>query len=310
MLSKIVILGPTASGKTNLATELALNLDSEIISADSRQCYRYLDIGTAKPTPEQLQAVPHYNISILDPDEYDSAALFKERADKWTSEILKNSQQVIYCGGSTLHLRSLIQPFDEIPPSNKRNLSLLEKKLKQKGEDHLLNELAKTDPDYLQKIDGFNKQRVFRALDVYIQTGKPFSRFHTGQPVTPPDEMIVIGLHHPRKKLYDRINSRVLKMIENGLVEETKSILENGYSRKVQSLQTVGYRQVIEHLDGKLSFDQMIADIQTQTRRYAKRQLTWFRRWNFIEWIDADKLSLTEQIKTAEQKLAAKFQKG
>lgn len=310
MLSKIVILGPTASGKTDLATELAKSTDSEIISADSRQCYKYLDIGTAKPTPEQLQVVPHYNISILNPDEYDSAALFKERADKWTSEILKRKHHVIYCGGSTLHLRGLIQPFDDIPPSNEKNLELLESKLKHKGEEYLLNELAETDPGYLQKIDGFNKQRIFRALDVYMQTGKPFSSFHSGHSVIPPDDMIVIGLHYPRKKLYNRINARVIRMVESGLVEETKSVLEKGYSSQAQSLQTVGYRQVIEHLDEKLSFGQMVADIQTQTRRYAKRQITWFRRWKFIEWIDVDQLTVSEQLKSVEQKLAAKLQKG
>ncbi len=292
---RIVITGPTASGKTELAHHLARELGGEIISVDSRQCYRRIDIGTAKPGPGLLGELPYHNISILDLEEADSAAAFAERAGRWTKEIEKRENRVIYAGGSTLHLQSLIQPFDNLPASNSRHIKQLEERIEQEGLEVLFDELQRVDPEYAADMDGMNRQRIIRALDVWMQTGKPFSSFHTRPDEAElPGNMVVFGLRWPRKLLYDRINSRADRMLERGLVKETEQILDDGYSPDLQALQTVGYRQAIDFLNGNLSGEQMARDIKTQTRRYAKRQITWFRRWPFIQWLDAENSSVDE----------------
>jgi len=306
MINKIIVLGPTASGKTDLSIDLAIEIDGEIISVDSRQCYKYLNIGTAKPSTQQLNAVKHYNISVLEPDQKDSAENFRKRTEAYVKKIQTKHKKPIYAGGSTLHLRAVIQPFDKIPGANKENLEMLGRRLDEQGSEVLLRELREVDPEYANQMDGFNQQRVLRALDIYMQTGKPFSSFHSDEPVEPSDDMIVIGLHYPRDILYDRINRRVDKMLESGLVEETKTILELGYSKDLQALQTVGYRQVIEYLDGNLSREQMVRDIKTKTRRYAKRQLTWFRRWPFINWLNAHEMTNTQLTDSVKQMVAGK----
>jgi len=310
MIEKIVILGPTASGKTELSIKLAEELNGEIISVDSRQCYKYLNIGTAKPTLNQLNKIKHYNVSVLEPDKEDSAAKFSERVDCWVKLIQSKGKKVIFAGGSTLHLRSVIQPFDKLPDANKKNLNTLKKRLNEEGAESLMKTLEEVDPDYARQMDGFNRQRVFRALDVYIQTGRSFSSFHSDALVQPPENMIVFGLYHPRELLYQRINQRVDKMVSLGLVEETKNILSMGYSKELQALQTVGYRQVIQYAEGKLSREQMIRDIKTKTRRYAKRQLTWFRRWPFIHWFNAHEMTQKQLSDSVKQMVAGKYQKG
>ncbi len=291
---RIILLGPTASGKTELSLQLAEELGTSIISADSRQCYKHLDIGTAKPSKEELNRVPHFNISNLELEEDDSAVKFVERAETWEKEILQHSKHVLYAGGSTLHLTGLIQPFSDIPDSSEENIAQLNQQIEKEGIEPLYEKLKEVDPKYISKMDGMNRQRIIRALDVWIQTGKPFSSFHQKEELTLPKNTIVFGLHHPREKLYDRINQRVDNMLEQGLIEEVQSILAQGYSKDLQSLQTVGYREVITYFDGGLTKEEMIEKIKTNTRRYAKRQLTWFRRWDFIEWLDADKFSVEE----------------
>lgn len=294
---RIILLGPTASGKTELSLQLAEELGTSIISADSRQCYKHLDIGTAKPSPEELNLVRHFNISNLELEDDDSAVKFMERAEDWEEQILQYSDHVIYAGGSTLHLTGLIQPFSDIPDSNDDNIAQLNQQIEEEGIEALYEKLKEIDPDYIPKMDGMNRQRIIRALDVWMQTGKPFSSFHQKDDITLPKNTRVFGLHHPREKLYERINQRVDSMVEQGLIEETQSILDQGYSRNLQSLQTVGYREVITFLDRDFTKDEMIEKIKTSTRRYAKRQLTWFRRWDFIEWMDADELSVQEMKK-------------
>lgn len=293
---RIILLGPTASGKTELSLQLAEELNTSIISADSRQCYKLIDIGTAKPSEDELGRVQHFNISNLDLNEDDSAIKFNERAKTWEAEILQKSNHIIYAGGSTLHLTGLIQPFSDIPDSNSENINHLNQQVSENGIESLFNKLNEVDPDYIKRIDGMNRQRIIRALDVWMQTGKPFSSFHQKKELVLPENTLVFGLHHPREKLYERINRRVDLMIEKGLVEELQSILKHGYSKSLQSLQTVGYREVISYLDEVYTKEQMIEKIKTNTRRYAKRQLTWFRRWDFIEWLDADKLT-TDKMK-------------
>lgn len=294
---RIILLGPTASGKTELSIQLAEELGTSIISADSRQCYQHLDIGTAKPSQEELRRVPHYNISNLALDEDDSAVKFVARSKKWEYEILQKTEHVIYAGGSTLHLTGLIQPFSDIPNSNEDNIRELNERIEKDGIEALFEQLKSVDPTYLTKMDGMNRQRIIRALDVWMQTGKAFSSFHQKEAISLPQNTLVFGLNHPREQLYDRINTRVDRMIELGLIEELTGILERDFSKQLQSLQTVGYREVISFLNGEYERLEMIEKIKTNTRRYAKRQLTWFRKWDFVDWLDADSLTL-EEMKT------------
>ncbi len=291
---RIILLGPTASGKTELSLQLAEELKTSIISADSRQCYKYLDIGTAKPTTEELDRVTHFNISNLELDEEDSAVKFHNRSASWEKEILKDSTHILYVGGSTLHLTGLIQPFSEIPDSNPEHIKQLNIDIEENGIESLYKKLKEVDPDYITRIDGMNRQRIIRALDVWMQTGMPFSSFHHKEEISLPENTIVFGLTHPRETLYERINQRVDMMIEEGLIDEVQSILDNGFSKDLQSLQTVGYREVITYLDGDYTKEQMTDKIKINTRRYGKRQLTWFRRWGFIKWLDASELSVEE----------------
>ncbi len=291
---RIILLGPTAAGKTELSLQLAGELDTAIISADSRQCYKHINIGTAKPSPEELDRIQHYNISLLDLDEEDSAMDFQKRAAEWEKEILKDSAHVIYAGGSTLHLQSLIQPFNEMPESDEENIEQLESRIESEGIESLYAMLKEADPEYADNMDGMNRQRIIRALDVWMQTGKPFSSFHSNDEIHPDKNTIVFDLKWPRQKLYDRINQRVDQMIEKGLVEEVKSILDAGHSKELQSLNTVGYKEIIKYLEGEWTLEKAVEKIKTSTRRYAKRQITWFRRWEFIGWLEAEELSVEE----------------
>lgn len=307
---RLMILGPTASGKSDLALELALDLGGEIVSVDSRQCYKRIDIGTAKPKPEDLNRVTHHNISHLELEDSDSAARFLSRAARWEADILAREKAVLYAGGSTLHLQGIIQPFDSIPPSNPENIRELQQQADKEGTESLLHELERVDLEYTKQFDGLNRHRIIRALDVWRQTGKPFSSFHRHNDPEPPNDLYVVGLRHPRKKLYERINRRTEQMIEEGLIEETEAILSEGYSPELQSLQTVGYRDVLQYLKGVVTREQMVDNIKTATRRYAKRQLTWFRRWPFIHWLEADERSAEELAEAVKLNLAAKRKKG
>ncbi|MTI88559.1 MAG: tRNA (adenosine(37)-N6)-dimethylallyltransferase MiaA [Balneolaceae bacterium] len=285
---RIIILGPTAAGKTELSLQIAEELGVPVISVDSRQCYKHINIGTAKPTSEELNRVKHYNISLLNLDEDDSAIQFQKRAEQWEEEILANHEHVLYVGGSTLYLQSLIQPFDEIPDSDPANIQKLEQRIEREGLESVYEILKQADPAYVQKIDGMNRQRIIRALDVWMQTGRPFSDFHQNKAIEPDNNTLVFGLQYPRQAIYDRINRRTDQMIEAGLVEEVKSLLDQGYSKNLQALNTVGYKEIFEYLNGDWKLDKAIEKVKTHTRRYAKRQLTWFRRWEFIKWLSAN----------------------
>lgn len=293
---RIILLGPTASGKTELSLKLAEKLDTAIISADSRQCYKHINIGTAKPSPEEMKRVKHYNISLLELEEDDNAMNFQRRAKVWEQQILENSDHVLYVGGSTLHIQSLIQPFNEMPEADEDNINKLNERVESEGLESLYNMLREIDPEYLEKMDGMNRQRIIRALDVWMQTGKPFSSFHQRGEIQPDEHTVVFGLRWPRQKLYERINKRVDEMIERGLVNEVKSILEAGHSKDLQSLNTVGYQEITKYLDGEWSLEKAIEKIKTSTRQYSKRQMTWYKRWDFIHWLEPDKMSVDEML--------------
>lgn len=304
---RIIILGPTAVGKTSASIKLAQRFDTSIISVDSRQCYKYLNIGTATPPLHELSQVNHYNISVLNPDENDSAIQFHKRAQEWEQHILAEHSHVIYDGGSTLHLQSLIVPFDPVPKADKENVNQLEQEAQNNGLDRLYDRLKTVDPEYADQMDGLNRQRIIRALDVWMQTGQPFSSFHTNwEEYTLPDDTIVFGLHRPRKQLHQRINRRTDLMMQRGFLREVQSILAMGYTPNLQSLNTVGYRHLIQFLRGEITLDDAVKDIKTHTRRYAKRQITWFRRWDFIHWLNANKHDDNTLVNLMQEKLAAK----
>lgn len=303
---RIILLGPTASGKTELSLQVAEELGIPIISVDSRQCYKHLDIGTAKPSEKELQRVEHYNISNLELDEPDSVQAFSERAEAWEKKILSSSDHSFFVGGSTLHLQSLIRPIEDIPSANEENIAQIESQIDKEGIEPVYNKLNSVDPEYVKTMDGMNRQRIIRALDVWMQTDKPFSSFHSNEEFELPDDTLVFGLQRDRQNLYDRINQRVDTMIDEGLVEETQKVLEMGYSKDLQPLNAVGYREIIAVLEGKMELDKAIEKIKTQTRRYAKRQLTWFRRWDFIEWLPADEKKPEELKEILLSRLAAK----
>lgn len=292
-----MIAGPTASGKTSLAIELARRVNGEIISVDSRQCYKRLDIGTAKPKNKEMKEVRHHNISVLDLTDNDSVADFIKRIKRYEREITARGKPIIYCGGSTLHLQSILRPLDDMPDANSDHIQQLNREIESAGIEKVYERLQKVDPEYAKKMDGMNRQRIIRALDVWMQTGNPFSSFHQNKRIVLPDDLSVYVLHHPRKKLHARIASRTVQMLDDGLVEETEGILSDGYSPDLQALNTVGYKEVIAYLKGDLTRGQMIEDIKTSTRRYAKRQITWFRKWDFATWLDADKNTSEEMAK-------------
>lgn len=310
MSHRIMIAGPTASGKSTLAVMLAKWINGEIISVDSRQCYRQINIGTAKPTPEQLRDVPHYNISNLDLTEEDSAMDFHQRAMTWADDIESRERTVIFCGGSTLHLQSLVRPLDDMPSSSEDNIRELQSTIENRGVDVLFEKLKQVDPEYVGKMNDRNPRRILRALDVWMQTGKPFSHFHDNKPFEQPENMSVFATHWPRKMLHQRIEERCDNMLNNGLIEETKQILQAGYSAELQALQTVGYRQVILFLNGEISREQMEKDFKTATRRYAKRQITWLKRWPFLTWLDCSKNSRADLLETIQHQVAADVNKG
>jgi tRNA dimethylallyltransferase len=297
-------------GKTAVSIELANQLDAEIISSDSRQCYEYMNIGTATPDVEERAGIPHYNLSIIDPGEKDSAARFYERAMGWEQEIRASGHAILYTGGSTLHQRCIIQSFDDIPAADGDNIADLEQQIADEGIAPLYKRLKEVDSDYAAAMDGMNTQRILRALDVWMQTGRPFSSFHSDEPVTPPDDLLVVGLCRNRQALYDRINRRTERMFEQGFLAEVEGLLDEGYSLDDPGLNTVGYKEAIGYLNGELSREQMIEDIKTQTRHYAKRQLTYFRRWNFIYWLNVDGLSAESIVEKIVQCLADKSNKS
>lgn len=231
--------------------------------------------------------IAHYNVSVLDPPEPDTAAAFAKRAKNWEDGIISQNKIPLVVGGSTLHLQSLIWPLDDIPGACVPNQIKLKELEKLHGMDHIFAMLQKVDPIYSTKMDGFNRNRTFRALDVYMQTGIPFSTFHAEQKldVVPGDTLLIV-LTCSREELVGRIESRVDQMLADGIVDETRSLLEMGYTGNEQALQTVGYREVIQYLRGEIDESRMISDIKMTTRRYAKRQATWFRRWKSANFID------------------------
>lgn len=297
-----ILTGPTAIGKTNVSIELAKALNGEIISADSMQIYKHMDIGTAKIKKEEMQEIPHYLVDIIDPDEDFTVANYKENAQKFISEINSKEKLPIVVGGTGLYINSLIYDlnFTKVP-SDPKLREKLEKIGEEYGNDFLHNKLKQIDEESSIKINKNDRKRIIRAIEIYKITGKPRS-LHNNNFRKPNNEynFTMIGLNMDRKDLYDRINARVDSMIDNGLLDEVKSLLDMGYNKDLISMQAIGYKELIMYLEGKISLEESIEVIKKASRHYAKRQLTWFRRNEFINWINIDafpdKSSLIEYI--------------
>lgn len=271
--SLIVITGPTASGKTSLSLKLAKKLNCDIISADSRQFYREMNIGTAKPTKKELDAVNHHfinNISIF--DDYD-VGMYKKEVEAFLENYFKNNNHIIITGGTGLYIEALIEGLNEFPDVEKDIIKNLEKIYSDKGIEALQDKLKKIDPDYFSKVDKNNHHRLIRAISVFEQSGIPYSAFLKKDKNKIKYKSINILLELPRKELYDRINTRVDEMILNGLEKEAKELFPH---RNLKALNTVGYKELFKYFDGEITLEEAISLIKRNTRRYAKRQMTWF----------------------------------
>lgn len=283
----VLIVGPTASGKTALSLALAHRLNAEIVSADSRQVYRFMDIGTAKPLPSERREVPHWGLDVTDPDEWYSAGRYALEARGWIADIRERGKVAVVVGGSGLYLEALVEGLfagDDFKDEAIRQS--LEDRTETEGLDVLYKELKMADPVYASKIKSNDRQRILRALEVNIVSGKPFSSLHEQERTPANFYTLWFGLQHPRKKLYERIDGRVDEMLNRGLVREVRDLLDRGY-RGANALKSVGYEEVIDWLENRLSsLDEVRKAIRKNTRRYAKRQLTWFRRYPQIEWLD------------------------
>ncbi len=292
----IVIVGPTCSGKTELAINLASRLKSEVISADSRQVYKYLDIGTAKPTKEQLKKVKHHFIDVLYPNEKFNASQFSITASKIISDLQEEGKSTIVVGGSGLYIKALIDGIIDKVENDEAYRDELYELRKKHGNEFLYNKLQKVDSESAHKILPQNWKRVVRALEVYHLTGKPISYFHSTQKKTENHLYKQFGIHWERTKLYENINKRVDLMIADGLVEEVKSILAMSYDKSINALQTVGYKEIISYLEGEISIDRAVELIKRNTRHFAKRQFTWFRKDERIQWFNLNEFSGLDRI--------------
>lgn len=282
----LILTGPTAVGKTALSLDVADRLQAEIISADSRQIYKELSIGTAKPSADELATAHHHFIDERSLDEPFSAGAFAREAHERIADIQERGKVPLVVGGSTLYLHALQFGIADIPTIDASVRASIEERLQKDGPRSLYRELKIVDPDFAETLDPTKSQRLVRGLEVFHGTGKPLSHYHKAQ-TPPPYTFETIILHRDRSELYTRINQRVDIMLERGLVEETQSVLASGFSPTLNPLRTIGYQEVIAYLNGSYDYDEMVRLIKRNTRRYAKRQLTWFRRFPESQWISS-----------------------
>ncbi|WP_294157261.1 tRNA (adenosine(37)-N6)-dimethylallyltransferase MiaA [uncultured Clostridium sp.] len=294
MKQKLLVLGgPTAVGKTELSIRLAKELDGEIISADSMQIYKYMDIGSAKVTEEEMDGVKHHLIDVIEPDVPFSVADFKEHGEKAINEILSKDKFPIIAGGTGLYINSLTcnMTFTEVEKDEEYR-QCLEKLCEEKGNNHVHEMLKDIDPLSYREIHANNRKRVIRALEVYKLTGKPFSSFNAGEDFYKSDyDVYYYVLTMNREKLYQKINKRVDIMMKNGLLDECIKLKEMSYNSDMQSMQGIGYKEILYYLEGKISLETAVDMIKQGSRNYAKRQLTWFRRDKRCVFLDKDVLS-------------------
>jgi tRNA dimethylallyltransferase len=295
VLTLICILGPTAVGKTELAIDIAMGIDGEIVSVDSRQIYRYMNIGTAKPTPEQLKLVPHYMIDFVMPDEAFSVADYQKAADASIHQITQRGKIPLLVGGSGLYFRAVVDGLFQGPESDKELRQGLRQEAEESGIQVLYHRLQSIDPEAANKIHHNDLMRIIRALEVYEKSGKRISelqkQWESGETRY---KFFAYGLNLPREELYKRIELRVDQMMAQGFLDEVESLSK--YSRNLPTMNCLGYKELFLFLDRKCSLDEAVQLIKQNTRRYAKRQLTWFRKDKRIKWLDASVCHCLENI--------------
>lgn len=281
----IVLLGPTGVGKTELSLEFAEEFGTEIVSADSRQLYEPLKIGTAAPTPEQLKRVRHHLVGTLNLTDYYSAAQYEQEAIHILTDLFKKHNVVVLTGGSMMYIDAICKGIDDIPTVDSTTRDFMMNRYQEVGLEALCAELKLLDPVYYNEVDLKNHKRVIHALEICYMTGKPYSSFRKNQPKKRPFNILKIGLRREREELYERINYRVDLMIEQGLVEEAKKV----YPQKgLNSLNTVGYKELFQFFDKKCSLDFAIEKIKQHSRIYSRKQMTWFKRDKTIHWFHPD----------------------
>lgn len=284
----VVVLGPTATGKSALGLALAERLDGEIVNADALQVYRGFDVGTAKPSPEEQRRVPHHLVDVLDPTERYSAGEFARRARRAIEEIRGRSHRPIVVGGSGLYLRALLEGISPVPPGDREVRAKLRERLEDQGLATLYRELQARDPESAERLAPGDTQRILRALEVVEASGTPLSRWIARQPYGEARvEAVRLGLTLPRKLLYDSLERRVTRMVERGWVDEVGRLLSRGVPLSAPAFQAIGYREIARHVAGEWSLERAVEETVRATRRFAKRQLTWFRRERDVVWLDA-----------------------
>lgn len=301
MASKIPLLllvGPTGVGKTSLSIDLAEKLNGEIISADSMQIYKFMNIGTDKILEDEMKGIPHYLINIIEPDEDFTVADFKINATECIENIYALNKLPMVVGGTGLYINSLVYDlsFTRVPPNDDfRNK--YEELANKYGNNYIYEELEKIDLPSAKRINVNDRKRIVRALEIYYETGKPMSsNYKNFRKYNENYNIVMVGLTMKREELYSRINNRVEEMIKNGLIDELKALLDMGYTRELNSLQGLGYKEVIGYLNNEMNLDETIDLIKRNTRKFAKRQLTWFRRDNRINWVDLNNYDSKDEI--------------
>ena len=302
----IAIVGPTAVGKTKLSIETAKRFNGEIISGDSMQIYKGMDIGTAKITEEEMQGIPHHMIDIKHPDENFSAAEFQKLVQNHIEEIGSMDKMPIIVGGSGLYIQAALYNYNFSSRQDKRIKDRLEEQIHEKGIATLYERLKQLDPGQAEKIHPNNERRVIRALEVYEKTGMTMTEFQQKQKQDAPYEVYFIGLTMKRQLLYERINNRVDQMIENGLVQEVRDLYNNGY-KDTQSMKAIGYKEFFPYFKGDQSLDETIHILKRNSRRYAKRQYTWFKNKMDINWYHIEERAMNERFRTILEDLAGFF---
>ena len=282
----IVITGPTAVGKTRLCLDIAKHFDISIINADSRQIYKELSIGTAKPSAEEQQQVKHYFVGALSLQDYYSASLFETQVMELLNTLFKTSDYALMTGGSMMYIDAVCDGIDDIPTIDDETRATMKQRLVDEGLSKLCKELQRLDPEYYEIVDRQNPKRVVHALEICTMTGRTYTSFRKREKKERPFRIVKIGLNREREELYNRINARVDEMMQKGLLKEAKSV----YSlRELNALNTVGYKELFDYFDGRWPLEEAVERIKGNTRRYARKQLTWYKKDPQICWFHPDK---------------------
>ena len=285
----IIVTGPTAVGKTSVSLGLAKHFNIPVINADSRQIYKELRIGTARPSEEELQQARHYFVGTLGIEEYYSASLYEQQVLMLLEQLFKTNDYALLSGGSMMYVDAVCDGIDDIPTVDDQTRETMKKRLAEEGLEALCEELHRLDPEYYKEVDRQNPRRVVHALEICQMTGKTYTSFRKRNKKERPFQIIKIGLTRPREELYERINARVDKMMEEGLLEEARSFYDK---RNLNALNTVGYKELFDYFGGRWPLHEAVERIKGNTRRYARKQLTWYKKDENIRWFHPDDIQV------------------